>query len=64
MDEPGDYLLAESDERERRKAKKVWLKPGRIATPFPGVRVTVLRTNGTDAEIALSLDRMELMAED
>lgn len=64
MDEPGDYLTAEAEAQDRREIETLWLKPGRIGNPFPGVRLIVNRTNGDDAEVTVSLDRAEVIGND
>lgn len=49
---------------KRLASATVWLKPGRIKRPLPGVAITVLRTNGPDAQVAISLDESARRSED
>lgn len=58
------FELARIEREGKRPIFTVWLKPSRVDVLCPGLRATVLKTNGPDAQICVSLDLDELLGQD
>jgi hypothetical protein len=48
----------------RRAIATVWLKPNRVETVWPGLRLTSIKTNGGDTLVCVTLDPDGMFGDD